>query len=194
MNNRLITSENLCLMLSASRCSVHKSQKHMAKALQKSLGTIQNWENGYSVPNIIDLIEWFDVLGVNPLRFILDFLYPDYFKNLDGSVDDNIVDSALQYYISNIAPASDKRKLSFCIFGNTGSSWTAQLDMLTAHNHTTMRSRVNVAQTIFDNYQMEKARGELMYTDNTMPNEENLCQAIAQSKKSVYEGKQGYIS
>lgn len=192
--NHLITTENLCTMLSASRISVKKSQKHMAKALQKSLGTIQNWENGYSIPNLIDLLDWFDVLGLNPLRFILDFLHPDYFQNLNGTVEDNVVDSALQYYISDIAPASDKRKLSFCIFGNTGSSWSAQLDMLCAHNHTTMRSRVNVAQTIYDNYNMEKARNELVYTDNAMPDEINLHEAISKGKQSVFDGKIGYVS
>lgn len=192
--NHLITTENLCTMLSASRISVKKSQKYMAKALQKSLGTIQNWENGYSIPNAIDLIDWFDVLGLNPLRFILDFLHPDYFKNLNGDVDDNMVDSALQYYISDIAPASDKRKLSFCIFGNTGSSWTAQLNMLTAHNHTTMRSRVSVAQSIYDNFEMEKARGELKYLNNTMPDENNFKNAIEQARESVFSAKDGYVS
>jgi hypothetical protein len=108
-----------------------------------------------------------------------------------ASSDEDIRD-ALLHYLKDVASSAEIRKLSYSIFGNTGSSWLAQLDMLTAHNHTSMRSRVNVAQTILDSYEMESARGELVGNGNILPDKENLRVAINDGKNAVLKGQQGY--
>jgi hypothetical protein len=64
--------------------------------------------------------------------------------------------------------------------------------MLTAHNHTSMRSRVNAAQTILDSYEMESACGELVGKDNILPDKENLRVAINDGKNAVLNGQRGY--
>lgn len=198
-NTRLLTAENLANMLASSRTQVGKSQKYMCKALGKSLGTIQNWESGYSAPNVLDMISWFNALGLNPLRYILECLYPNQFRDVAKSVDnasitDEQIDEALNFYLNNIASSTDKQKLAYCIFGNSGSSFTAQLDMMTAHNHTSVRSRVTVAQTIYDSFTMEEATKQLVGIDAVMPNLENLKNAIANGKESAMCGKKGYVN
>ena len=64
--------------------------------------------------------------------------------------------------------------------------------MITAHNHIPIRARVNVAQMIYDTYQIEKAQGNLVGTDHIMPDEENLLEAIKKGKQSAIDGKNGY--
>lgn len=192
MFNRVASSENISFILSASRVHAGKTQKYMAQSLGKSIGTIQNWEAGIGAPNVVDMIEWFDILGLNPMRYLLDFFFPDIYMGKNAQSPDEDVRKAVINYFENVATDSEVRKVAFCIFGNTGSSWPAQLEMLTAHNHTTLKSRVNAAQMILDSYDMEKARGELVRTDHILPNEDVLNHAIKSGKRSVLEGKPGY--
>jgi hypothetical protein len=55
-----------------------------------------------------------------------------------------------------------------------------------------MRSRVNAAQTILDSYEMEMARGELVGSQNILPDKENLRTAINDGKNAVLNGQTGY--
>lgn len=176
-------------ILFATRNKSNKTQKFMAKALNKSVGTIQNWEFGLATPNLIDTFEWFNVLGINPLPYFLNYFYPDYYtKYSDVNVTTQLVN-----YIQNIASESEKKKLAYCIWGKTGSSWQHQIDMLVAHNHTSMKSRVNTAQVIMDNYDMEKYRGELINTDDIMCDEDMLRSAIELGKKAAYQNSNTYF-
>lgn len=190
--SRILDVDRLALTLSKSRIECGKTQKYMAKAIGRSVGTIQNWESGYGAPDLIQTMEWFEILGVNPLRYMLDFVFPDVYDRLNGEVSDELIDQSLRSYFESVATPSEKRKLAYCIFGKSGSSWHCQLEMLTAHNHTSLRSRVNAAQTIMDSYDMEKARGELIGLDHVMPDEELLRNAIKAGKQSVIDGKTGY--
>lgn len=194
MNNRIINAENLADILMRSREKAGQTQKYMAKAMGKSIGTIRNWESGYATPNLIDTLQWFEILGLNALRYFLDFVYPDVYSGLKKDVDDEKIEEALIHYTKNVASPEEKRKMAYCIFGETGSSWKAQVDMITAHNHTSVRTRVNVAQIVYDSYQMEKARGELVGVENIMPNEDNLKKAIGLGKQAVIDGKEGYTN
>lgn len=193
MSDYLLNAQLLSAILSKSRTDANKTQRYMAKALGKSVPTIQNWESGYTTIDILQFQSWFKVLGVNPLRYILAFLYPDPFRTAKSSDDDNKIDEALHLYFSDVATPSEKRKLAYCIFGNTGSSWHSQLEMLTAHNHCTLRSRVTVAQAIYDSYIMEDAQNILVKQDHIAPDIEALRSAIDSGRVSVLNGHRGYM-
>lgn len=193
MSDYLLNTQLLSVILSKSRTDANKTQRYMAKALGKSVPTIQNWESGYTTIDILQFQSWFKVLGVNPLRYILAFLYPDPFRTAKSSDDDNKIDEALHLYLSDVATPSEKRKLAYCIFGNTGSSWHSQLEMLTAHNHCTLRSRVTVAQAIYDSYIMEDAQNILVKQDHIAPDIEVLRSAINSGRVSVLNGHRGYM-
>lgn len=193
MNNHLIRVENIAKMLKDSRQNSGKTQKEMAKALNRSVQTIQNWESGYSIINVIDFQSWFEVIGINPFRYILNYLEPVLFGDADSNVDDTRVNEALSYYLFSVAPMSEKRKLAYCIFGHTGSAWSSQLDMLTAHNLCTLRTRVNVSRTIYDSYLMEEAQGLLNTSTTVRPDLDNLKAAIDAGQESVIKGHSDYI-
>lgn len=126
---------------------------------------------------------------MNPLFYILTLLSPDIYSDTD---EDTQIETALLHYIKNVAPASEKRKLAFCIFGNSGSSWSSQLDEFTAINCCSMRTRVTVSQAVYDSYVMEKAQGKLT-TEKVKPDIENLKAAIDAGRKSAMKGNSGYI-
>lgn len=194
MSEYFVTGETLGRILSESRRKAHKTQKFMAIALHRSLPTIQNWESGYSTIDVIEFMEWFKILGVNPLRHILELLAPQNYINISHDISDQRVNNSLDYYFTNVATIDEKRKLAYCIFGETGSSWRSQLNMLTAHNKCSLRTRVNVARTISDSYKIEQAEGKLVGHDSVIPDMENLDLAIQAGMNATLNGSSSYMT
>lgn len=187
--SKLSTINGIATMLRESRMESGKTQKFMAKSMGKSIGTIQNWESGYGSPNMIDIMEWFDCIGINPLRYILNFIHPDEYKNLD-SIDE--FKKSLNTYMNDIASDDEVRKISFNVYGNTGSSWHSQLDMLTALNHLPLHYRVLIAQQIYDAYMICESTNKLVNTDHVKPNVDVLHDAIEKGRESAKKGHHGY--
>lgn len=177
----------------ASRLDSGKTQEYMAKGLGVSKKTIQNWENGITSPDLFMGSEWFRVLGINPLPYYLSFIFPNIFAEISPNDSDDSIEQALILLIKNCT-AIEKRELLYLMAGRHGSSWYSLLQMFTAHCHTSMRSRITVARSILDNYEMEAATGQLVCGTNVMPDIEILRTAIEEGKKSVIAGNKGYTS
>ena len=79
---RIDISEKFASMWRKSREDAGKSQDFMAKAMRVSKRTIQNWEAGISCPSQSAGLEWFQILGLAPLPYYLELLYPEHTKNL----------------------------------------------------------------------------------------------------------------
>lgn len=183
--------ENLTIVLIESRESKGKSQRWMAKAMGKSPTTISNWEEGISIPDIIEVLTWFEVLGINPCQYMMKFLNPK-FVDISNTDDDENNKKNLVEFITNVATPSIRKKLAFNLLGNTGSFFESQLDLITAHNLCTLDVKVNNAWTIFHHYIMAKNRNELLPSD-VFPDEEGLNNAIIQGEKAAFNGKNGYV-
>ena len=190
---RQMTVQGAATMIARARGDAGLSQRYIAQALGVSERTVKNWEVGSSLPNILQLIGWFKACGVNPVRYVLDWLNPAEFDGLSAESDIADIKSALLEYLSSVATENAIRTLSFCIFGGHGSSWNAQLEMLCAHDHTTMHSRVTVARAILENYEMEAAQGNLVATDHIAPDLDRLRAAVESGKDAAQEGKAGYV-
>ena len=125
-------------------------------------------------------------------KYILSYRYPDKFLAFDkDTVIEKMVD-CIHAYINTNFTERDIRQMAYCMFGDTGSSWHEQLNMLTANNHCSMRSRVNICQAVYDNFLMEKARGELVNEDNIMPDLASLNIALQRGREAACESKNGY--
>ena len=57
-----------------------------------------------------------------------------------------------------------------------------------------MKSRVNAARMILENYEMEEASGELVCPENIAPDLGILRNAIEEGKRAVIKNSQGYTS
>ena len=174
-----------------SRADAGKTQDYMAKGLGVTRKTIQNWEKGETAPDLFMGSEWFRVLGINPLPYYLAFVYPEKFEGVEPGDSDEIIDAAIMTLVGN-STDREKRELLFLMGGKHGSPWYSLLQMFTAHCHTSLKSRINVARMIVDNYEMEAEAGELVCEDNVRPDIEMLKRAIEESKKSVIKGDAGY--
>lgn len=177
----------------SSRADAGKTQEYMAQGLGVSIKTVQNWENGVTSPDLFMGSEWFRVLGNNPLPYYLSFLFPDLFDGLSPEYDDAVIEQALTALIRN-STSVEKRELLFLMAGSHGSPWYSLLQMFTAHCHTSMQSRVNVARSILDNYEMDEATGNLVCPDNVRPDTGMLRNAVEQGKQSVISGNSGYTN
>ena len=178
---------------SMSRTESGKTQEYMANCLGVSKKTIQNWENGVTSPDLFMGSEWFKALGINPIPYYLAFIYPDMFDSLTPEDDDEEIEKALMALIKQ-STNMEKRELLYLMAGNHGSSWYSLLQMFTAHCHTSMKSRVNIARNILDSYEMEYETGDLVCTDNIMPDLSILSNAVEAGKQSVINGLDGYTN
>ncbi|MDO4493083.1 MAG: helix-turn-helix transcriptional regulator [Clostridia bacterium] len=176
-----------------SRADAGKTQEYMAKGLGVSVKTIRNWESGATSPDFFTGCEWFRVLGMNPLPYYLTYLFPTLFDGDGTPEDDRIVSESLASLVRDLSPL-EKKELLFLMAGRHGSPWYSLLQMFTAHCQTSMRSRVNAARIILENYEMEQATDSLVCADSVTPDLAMLRNAIEQGKRSVINGTPGYTN
>ena len=174
-----------------SRADSGKSQEYMAMGLGVSKKTIQNWEKGITSPDLFQGSEWFYLLGLNPLHYYLEFLYPEAFATDASDEDDEMVETLLLNIIKQNT-SIEKRQLLYLMAGNHGSSWYALLQMFTAHCHTSMQSRAAAARLIADNYDVEHDNGKLICPDDIQPNMQVLRDAVLQGKNAARKNDRGY--
>lgn len=174
-----------------SRAEAGKSQEFMALSLGVSKKTVQNWEKGVSSPDLFQGMEWFRILGLNPVPYYLEYLHPNHFQSHTLSSDDKKVEETLKHLIES-ATIEEKRQLLFLMAGAHGSSWYSLLQMFTAHCHTSMRSRVNAASLVKGNFEMDREMGTLVCEEDPMPDMELLGLSIDLGTRAAIDGSSGY--
>jgi len=182
-------------LLCHSRKDAGKTQEFMAKAIGVSKKTIQNWEKGVTFPDLFQCIEWFSCIKLNPLSYYLAFQYP-WLSNESFSSDSSYSDSMDEIILQLLKRFTDneKKQMFYILSGHHGSPWYNLLQMLTAHCHTSMKSRVAAARIILENYEMEQKTGHLVCPDQIMPDISVLRHAIDQGKKAAENNEHGYTS
>lgn len=173
-----------------SRADVGKSQEFMALGLGISKKTVQNWERGLSAPNLLQSVEWFRLLGLNPTRYYLEFLYPKLF-DVNDLEDENKLDEILINLIKN-ASTVEKKELIYLMSGEYGGSWFAILQLITMYCQTSLQSRATVARLTLENYEIEEKTGKLINKDKVTPDLSLLKSAISQCKNAAQNGQSGY--
>ena len=174
-----------------SRAEVGVSQDFLAMELGVSKKTIQNWERGVSSPSLFQGMEWFRVLGINPLPYYLAYIFPDEMDGISPSDDDERIEKAIMALIEQL-PIDGKRKLLYLLWGGHGSSPAAVIDLMTAHLHVPMKERMEQAAIIARSYEINEALNEIVCTDHVKPNMNKLWMAINEATSSLKEGKNEY--
>ena len=191
--DRFDINERFAKMWRKSRDEAGKSQEFMARSLGVSKKTVQNWEAGTSCPSQEKGFEWFQVLGIQPLPYYLELIYPDEFCQLSFDDSDQMIEDALITIIKNL-PSGSKRKLLYLLYGNHGSSPLAMLELITAHLQTPLRARLNVAEIVRTNYEIADAMGILAQPDHIQPDVDVLNHAFLCGKDAVKQGLRAYTS
>lgn len=174
-----------------ARCKADKSQEYMAMELGVAKKTIQNWEKGISSPSFFQSLEWFRALGINPMPYYVSLIYPSASVDVDSDTDDEEIDKAFNEMMKNI-PRSGKRALLFLFYGKHGSSPNAIMNMMLAHLHTPMQSRVLHSRLISEAYEMDNELGNIVCPDNIRPNIDALNKAIDSAKNATINKQNSY--
>ena len=188
----MISNERFASMWRKSREDAGKSQEYVARAMGISKKTVQNWESGYSCPDQCQGLEWFHVLGIQPLPYYMEILYPQLEDINPNSSNENL--DAVLFDILKDFSADSKRKLLYLFAGNHGSSPSGILEMVIAHLHLPIAQRLNTGHNIITNYQIDKAYGALVEPNEVQPNMALLVQCYENCLSAVQEGKKEYDS
>lgn len=176
-----------------SRYDAHVSQEQLALSLGVSRKTIQNWEKGVSSPTLLESVEWFHVLGLNPMPYYMSYLYPEEFDNITARDSDERVEQALMKLVEEL-PVEAKRQLLFLLLGTHGSSPVSVINLMTAHLQAPMRDRISHATHIVEDYEIERDLNNLSRPENTQPDIDLIKVSIDKAKEAVRHHQTGYTS
>lgn len=177
----------------SARIEAGKSQEYMALELGVSKKTVMNWEKGTSSPSFFQSLEWFRVLNTNPFPYYLSYIYPDQLKGLKGTDSDEKIEEAFEAMIHHISIA-DKRALLYLYYGNHGSSPHSLIQLMLAHTHTPIQSRIANAFLVSHVYSLHKQLGTDICPDNIQPDMDDLNEAIMKAQDAVMNNGFGYTN
>lgn len=173
-----------------SRYDSKKSQEFMALSIGVSKKTIQNWEKGLSSPNLFQATEWFNALGLNPLKYYLEFLYPNFSKKIN-SENEKELDEILIDLIKTMS-IIEKKELIYIISGSHGSPWAVLLQLFYTYCQTSLQSRALLSKLLLKIYEIEEQIGKLTNKNKIKPDFEFLKSAILKCKNAAKNGDKGY--
>lgn len=189
MENRVGLAKKVAAIFQRSRYESGKSQEYMAMGIGVSKKTVQNWENGTSVPSILQAEAWFRLLDINPLQFYLEAMLPqDHGLQREDEED---IDEELRERISQL-PLQAKQVLLYLFNGQHGSSPYGILQMLAAHLQVPLKDRVLGANVVMQCYEMESQLGNLVHPEAVQPDMEFLKDCICTGKHSVEKNDRTY--
>ena len=168
------------------------TETEIAKAMGVSRHTVSNWLNGITCPTQRQGFEWFLKLGLQPLPYYLQLLYPSEFDGI-LTADDKQIEDALHAFISGLT-SDERRKLLYCCYGEHGSSPHAVLELVTAYLHTPFRDRINIANSVVLNYTIADSMGTLVKAEETKPNINILRLAIRRCTQAILKGHNNYTA
>ena len=175
-------------MLARARMDSGATQEELAKALGKTLHTIQKWETNYD-PSFLDVCTWFRVLNMPAWTYIHCMLYPT--ERLTFLEGDEKRREEVVTYLSSTGSA-ELRKIFYLVAGMHGSNWLAVLEMMFEHVCSPLAQRVISARSVLIGYQLEQENQQLLKTDHIMPDIENLNRCIVLGTEATKKGLPAY--
>ena len=182
--------KRLSQMLGIARAKAGKSQEYMALELRVARKTVQNWEKGTTSPSFEQVVGWFRILTVNPLPYLIQYVFPE-MENSYAKGSDEKIRKNLSVLVENM-PIESAKQLLFLLYGEHGSSSRAVMNLMTTHLQTPLRDRVTQAGVIVRNYEFAKKKGEVLNDKNVKPDIDFLKKAIENGEDAVIKGVEEY--
>ncbi len=181
---------NVGEIMKYTRKRIGKSQSYMAEALNVEVRTVGRWENGKSEPTVTEMINWFRVVGENPIPYMYILTYPDEFA-LDESENACNVERLYELMSDNLT-TEDKLALVYIYSGSHGSSPSSVIQLTLAHLCNPLGARISVAEHIVEDYKLKLMINEIEAPEEFRPNVAMLERAIEAAKDSYVDGRKGY--
>ena len=132
-----------------SRAEAGITQEAMAMELGVSKKTIQNWERGLSFPNAFQIFEWFEVLGKNPIPYMLAYQYP---SNAD-------LDAKFHGYM-NVVKKENRERLVELYESNSNELWSICLQCSLIFTMIDDKTRILIMSQLLKAYELEGLKGK----------------------------------
>lgn len=175
-----------------SRYDAGKTQAYMAKAMDVSIKTVQNWESGITCPSQTQTFDWFVKLGVQPLPYYLDYLYPDLKKmSADSPVAD--IDKALCEVIEQLSLPM-KQRLLYILSGKHGSSVAALLELTAVYLALPLHGRIVVTDIVLSKFKLDGMSNDLHTADTMPPDIDLIVKAVERATSAMLDGKDNYTA
>lgn len=172
-----------------ARSKARRSQEYMSLCLGVSKKTVSNWEKGISSPTFFQSLEWFKELNTNPFPYYMSVIYPQ--KNIHTKSNDEEIEAAFNDLMNSIS-TNDKRALLFLFYGEHGSSPHSVLQMILAHLHTPIASRLANAFLISHVYELNHQLENVICPENILPDMDDLKKSIEKAKCAVMNKENSY--
>lgn len=194
MTNKTVNEElqrkQVAEALKRTRTENGMSQEELAEALGVGRRTIQNWEKGISGPDIVQAIQWFRVLNVNPLPYLFQTVFPT-MDQISGKDDITRIRQALKLILEDL-PEEGVRQLLYLFYGDHGSSPRAVMHLVTAHLQTPMKDKLSHAKAIAHDYEIAEKKGQLRGKEHVQPDMKFLNDAISEGEEAVLSDRESY--
>ena len=191
MDNRSESKKRLSVIWQRTRAIGGVSQEYMAQEMGVARKTIQNWEKGVSSPDLEQGFRWFEVLGINPMQYVYDYVFPEIKAQKENDEVEKLR-TALVAIVSTL-PEESVRQLLYILYCDHGSSPRAAINLFTAHLQTPLRDRITQAGVILKNYQIASNRGMTARPDKIQPNTELVQKALKAGEEAIYRNAKGYL-
>lgn len=165
------------------------SRDELAKRNKVSPRTIQNWEAGYSTPDLSQFLQFCEVLRVNPIRAINLYFFSEFSKA--STVEDRM--DELVTLCKHLSPQAVE-SLLFILMGDHGSDPFAILQLAVADLQCPMRDRYMVAHQTAANYRFAEVQGLLTCPNDVKPAMGVLDVAIKKGYETAMSGGTRYGS
>ena len=163
----------------SSRAEGKRSPEYMALALGISKKTVQNWEKGLSSPDLFQCLEWFRVLELNPMTYLMEFLYPE----ADGGASDDMLTATLT--------PRQKESVRYIYTGSHVSTPAALTELMLAYIALPLEQRTALAQLTLTEYGIAQLHGTLR-EDMPVADTGLLARAVRSAGEAFAAGKQAY--
>lgn len=169
------------------------SKTKMAELVNVDYKTWRSWESGETTPSIVDFISVFEHCDETLMRPVLNILYP---KLYAGSNDPDIehMRAAAAKFFAEEASDHMVKVWFFLHAGNHGSNLMPQVEEFCAFDHLPMEYRYFIAEQIYVSYMIAMHRGELIATDEVLPDMDIWTQGLKQGQRSAFRKLQSYTT
>lgn len=167
------------------------SMAKMALIMGVDPHTYARYESGLSAPSVDEFVFAFHSLGEGALRWALDYLYPDKFSDLSGDDEKKMRDQATLFF-SCVAGRRIVSEWCYIMFGHHGSNAEPQMEEFCMIDHLPLQYRYAIAQMVDTFWRMAESRGELIATEEQMPDVELFRLGLEAGRRAAFAHRQSY--
>lgn len=163
------------------------SKAAMARKINIDDHTWNSWESGKTAPSIIDFMSVFDKFGESAIHPLLSMLYPEQYGASASDLRDELV-----RFTTDVATDHAIEIMSFLAFGDHGSNFSPQIELMCAYNHLPLMQRFIVAEQVYTSFLAAYHRGELVAAESVMPALSVWEEGLRKAQKAAYHKLQSY--